>query len=310
MKTAFVFPGQGSQSIGMLNSWVDNKIVNETMSLASDTLNQDIKKIIHEGPIDNLNLTLNTQPIMLAVGFAFFSAWCNAGGKLPSIMSGHSLGEYTALVAAEAISFPDALRLVRFRAEAMQSVIPIGVGLMAAVIGLNVDVIIDICKLNTTNDSVVEVVNFNSPNQVVIAGNKAAVLKLSEELKKHGAKKVIILPVSAPFHSSLLKPVYEILLDFLDNIEIRTPKIDVINNVDVKIYRDPSYIREALARQSCNPVRWIEIIKEMSNMGIKNVIECGPGVVLSGLTKRIDSSLFSKSINNPDSLQDVLNYLN
>ncbi|AFZ82592.1 ACP S-malonyltransferase [Candidatus Kinetoplastidibacterium crithidiae] len=308
MKTAFVFPGQGSQFLGMLDVWNDNHIIKDVISLASDVLDQDVNYLIKNGPLEDLNLTINTQPIMLAIGFAYFSFWKSFGRGMPILMAGHSLGEYTALVAAESILFEDALRLVRIRAEAMQSAVPIGFGAMAAIIGLNPETVISICRSSSINGCIVEAVNFNSPVQTVIAGHKDAVDKVCNEAKNSGAKKTVLLPVSAPFHSSLLKPAALTLSDFIDNVNFSVPKIDVINNVDVSIYRNPFEIKDALIRQVWKPVRWIEIINKMSALGITNIIEFGPGSVLSSFIKRIDSNLSVTSIKDPKSLDDSLNF--
>ncbi|MBW0454483.1 MAG: ACP S-malonyltransferase [Candidatus Kinetoplastibacterium crithidii] len=309
MKTAFVFPGQGSQFLGMLDVWNGNHIIKDVIAVASDILDQDLNYLIKNGPIQDLNLTINTQPIMLTIGFAYFSVWKSFGGNMPFLMAGHSLGEYTALVAAESILFEDALRLVRIRAEAMQSAVPIGLGAMAAIIGLNPEEVISICRSNSIDGYIVEAVNFNSPVQTVIAGHKHAVDKVCNEAKDSGAKKTILLPVSAPFHSSLLKPAALTLSGFIDNINVFAPKIDVINNVDVAIYRDSFEIKDALIRQVWKPVRWVEIINKMSALGITHIIEFGPGNVLSNFIKRIDSNLSVISIKDPKSLDDSLSFL-
>ncbi|WBF65292.1 MAG: ACP S-malonyltransferase [Candidatus Kinetoplastibacterium crithidii] len=308
MKIAFVFPGQGSQFVGMLDGWNDNQIIKDVISIASDILGQDLNCLIKNGPVENLNLTINTQPIMLAIGFAYFSVWKSFGRRMPFLMAGHSLGEYTALVAAESMLFEDALRLVRIRAEAMQSAFPVGLGAMAAIIGLNPDTVISICQSNSIDSYIVEAVNFNSPVQTVVAGHKQAVEKVCNEAKDRGAKKTVLLPVSAPFHSSLLKPASLILSRFIGDITLLSPKIDIINNVDVAICRKPSEIKDALIRQVWKPVRWVEIINKMSALGITHIIEFGPGNVLSNFIKRIDSNLSVISIKDSRSLDDSLRF--
>jgi [acyl-carrier-protein] S-malonyltransferase len=305
MKFAFVFPGQGSQSVGMLNAFADHAIVRETLQEASDALNQDIGKLIAEGPAEDLNLTTNTQPVMLTAAYAIFRAWQAAGGPAPTIVAGHSLGEYTALVAAGALKFRDAVPLVRFRAQAMQNAVPVGQGGMAAVLGLDDDAVREVCK-EASVAGVVEAVNFNAPAQVVIAGQKAAVEKACEVAKARGAKRALPLPVSAPFHSSLLKPASDQLREYLASVEIQVPAIPVVNNVDVAVVNEPAGIKDALVRQAAGPVRWVECVQSIAQQGITHVIECGPGKVLAGLTKRIDGNLVGASIVDPASLDEVL----
>jgi [acyl-carrier-protein] S-malonyltransferase len=305
MKFAFVFPGQGSQSVGMLNAFADHAIVRETLQEASDALNQDLGKLIAEGPAEDLNLTTNTQPVMLTAAYAIFRAWQAAGGPAPTIVAGHSLGEYTALVAAGALKFRDAVPLVRFRAQAMQNAVPVGQGGMAAVLGLDDDTVREVCK-EASVAGVVEAVNFNAPAQVVIAGSKAAVEKACEVAKAKGAKRALPLPVSAPFHSSLLKPASDQLREYLASVEVQVPAIPVINNVDVAIVNEPAGIKDALVRQAAGPVRWVECVQSIAQQGVTHVIECGPGKVLAGLTKRIDGNLVGASIVDPASLDEVL----
>ncbi|MDR6203099.1 ACP S-malonyltransferase [Paraburkholderia graminis] len=305
MKFAFVFPGQGSQSVGMLNAFADHAIVRETVQEASDALNQDLGKLIAEGPAEDLNLTTNTQPVMLTAAYAIYRAWQQAGGPAPAIVAGHSLGEYTALVAAGAIAFRDAVPLVRFRAQAMQTAVPVGEGGMAAILGLDDDTVRAMCA-EASVAGVVEAVNFNAPAQVVIAGHKAAVEKACEVAKAKGAKRALPLPVSAPFHSSLLKPASDQLREYLASVDVKVPSIPVINNVDVAIVNEPAQIKDALVRQAAGAVRWVESVQAMAAQGVTHVVECGPGKVLAGLTKRIDSNLVGASVFDPASLEETL----
>ncbi|MFM0225066.1 ACP S-malonyltransferase [Paraburkholderia dipogonis] len=305
MKFAFVFPGQGSQSVGMLNAFADHAVVRETVQEASDALNQDLGKLIAEGPVEDLNLTTNTQPVMLTAAYAMYRAWLQAGGPKPAIVAGHSLGEYTALVVAGAMAFRDAVPLVRFRAQAMQTAVPVGEGGMAAILGLDDDTVRAVCA-EASVAGVVEAVNFNAPAQVVIAGHKAAVEKACEVAKAKGAKRVLPLPVSAPFHSSLLKPASDQLREYLASVEVQVPAIPVINNVDVAVVNEPVKIKDALVRQAAGAVRWVESVQAMSAQGVTHVIECGPGKVLAGLTKRIDGNLVGASIFDPASLEETL----
>ncbi|WP_153099819.1 ACP S-malonyltransferase [Paraburkholderia hayleyella] len=308
MKFAFVFPGQGSQSVGMLNAFAGHAVVRETLQEASDVLNQDLGRLIAEGPAEDLNLTTNTQPVMLAAAYALYRAWQAAGGPAPALVAGHSLGEYTALVAAGALAFRDAIPLVRFRADAMQSAVAPGAGGMAAILGLDDDVVRAVClEVSSAKDAgIVEAVNFNAPAQVVIAGHTAAVERACELARAKGAKRALPLPVSAPFHSTLLKPASDKLRDYLAQIEVRSPAIALVNNIDVAMVSDPAAIRDALVRQAAGPVRWVESIQVMARQGVTHVIESGPGKVLSGLTKRIDGNLAGLSIVDPASLDDAL----
>ncbi len=305
MKFAFVFPGQGSQSVGMLNAFADHAVVRETVQEASDALNQDLGKLIAEGPAEDLNLTTNTQPVMLTAAYAIYRAWEQAGGPKPAIVAGHSLGEYTALVAAGALAFRDAVPLVRFRAQAMQTAVPVGEGGMAAILGLDDDTVRAVCA-EASVAGVVEAVNFNAPAQVVIAGHKAAVEKACEVAKAKGAKRALPLPVSAPFHSSLLKPASDQLREYLASVNVQVPAIPVINNVDVAIVNEPAGIKDALVRQAAGAVRWVESVQAMAAQGVTHVIECGPGKVLAGLTKRIDGNLVGASVFDPASLEETL----
>ena len=307
MTFAFVFPGQGSQSVGMLNSIAERPEVRATLQEASEALGEDVAKLIAEGPAEALSLTTNTQPVMLTAAVAFYRAWLAAGGSAPKVMAGHSLGEYSALVASGVISFKDAVPLVRFRAEAMQSAVPVGTGGMAAILGLDDATVIRVCaEASTASGGVVEAVNFNAPGQVVIAGASAAVAKACELLKAAGAKRALPLPVSAPFHSSLLQPASEKLKGYLANIEFKEPTIAVINNVDVEILNDPAAIKDALVRQAAKPVRWQETIQAMAAQGITQVVECGPGKVLAGLTKRIHDQVTGVPVFDEASLNEVL----
>ncbi len=305
MKIAFVFPGQGSQSVGMLDAWAENSAVRETLQQASQALGQDLATLIAQGPVEDLNLTTNTQPVMLAAAVAMYAAWRDAGGAVPAVLAGHSLGEYSALTAAGVLNLEDAVRIVRVRADAMQAAVPVGTGAMAAVLGLSDDDVRDVCA-QAAESEVVEAVNFNAPAQVVIAGHKAAVERACELAKAKGAKRALLLPVSAPFHSSLLKPAAEVLQGALSGITLNAPAVPVINNVDVASQSDAAAIRDALVRQAWHPVRWVETIQAMKAQGVTHVIECGPGKVLNGLTKRIDKDLVGLAITDPASMQAAL----
>jgi [acyl-carrier-protein] S-malonyltransferase len=305
MKVAFVFPGQGSQSVGMLKPFAGNAAVEDVVRRAADALGQDIGRLIAEGPAEALNLTINTQPCMLTAAYAVFAAWRAAGGRMPDVMAGHSLGEYTALTAAQALRLEDAVLLVRFRAQAMQEAVPVGTGGMAAILGLTDEQVRQACA-EAAGAEVVEAVNFNAPSQVVIAGHKAAVERACEVAKRLGAKRTLPLPVSAPFHSSLLKPASERLRERLADVALAPPVVPVINNVDVASETDPARIRDALARQAASPVRWTETIAKMAADGVTRIVEIGPGKVLSGLTKRIAPDVESLSIGDPAALQDAL----
>jgi [acyl-carrier-protein] S-malonyltransferase len=289
----------------MLNGFADNPVVRDTISEASEVLQLDLAKLIAEGPKESLDLTTNTQPVMLASAVAFYRAWVAAGGALPALVAGHSLGEYSALVAAGVIEFRDAVPLVRFRAQAMQEAVPVGQGGMAAILGLSDDDVRAACA-EAAQGEVVEPVNFNAPAQVVIAGHKAAVERACEVAKSKGAKRALPLPVSAPFHSSLLKPASDRLREYLAGVKFSVPRIQLINNVDVAIESDSAAIKDALVRQAAAPVRWVESVQKMSALGITRVIECGPGKVLSGLVKRIDTQLSADAINDQASLEAIL----
>ena len=307
-KFAFVFPGQGSQAVGMLNGFAGNAVVQETVAEASDALGFDLGKLIAEGPKEELDLTTNTQPVMLTSSIAFYRAWIAAGGAVPEVIAGHSLGEFSALVAAGVIPFADAVKLVRFRAQAMQEAVPVGVGGMAAIIGLDGDSLKTACQ-EAAQGEVVEPANFNSPTQIVIAGHKTALARACDAAKAKGAKRALMLPVSAPFHSSLLKPASDRLAEYMANLTFSAPKIPLINNVDVAIIDDPQAIKDALVRQAASPVRWVETIEKMASMGITHIVECGPGKVLAGLCKRINGSLTGEAIVDQASLDKVLEAL-
>ncbi|KAB8062765.1 MULTISPECIES: ACP S-malonyltransferase [Janthinobacterium] len=308
---AFVFPGQGSQAIAMLDGFAGNPVVAQTVAEASDALQFDLGKLIAEGPKEELDLTTNTQPVMLTAAVAFYRAWLAAGGPVPTVVAGHSLGEYSALVAAGVISFKDAVPLVRFRAQAMQEAVPVGQGTMAVVLGLSDDDVRAACAEAAAEAPalVVEPVNFNAPAQVVIAGHTAAVERACELAKAKGAKRAMKLPVSAPFHSSLLKPASDRLREYMAGLTFSAPQIALINNVDVAIVNDVAGIKDALVRQAASPVRWVETMQKVAADGITQVIECGPGKVLMGLAKRIDPVLVGDAIVDQASLERILTQL-
>ena len=285
MSFAFVFPGQGSQSVGMMAAYGDAAVVRASFDEASAALGDDLWAMVADGPAEVLTQTVNTQPVMLTAGIASWRLWCEKGGKMPAVVAGHSLGEYSALVAAGVIDFKDAVPLVRLRAAAMQEAVPLGTGAMAAVLGLDNAGISAACA-EAAQGEIVEPVNFNANGQTVIAGHKAAVERAMEACKARGAKMAKALPVSAPFHSSLIRPAADKLAARLAELTLNTPKIPVINNVDVAIETDPARIKDALIRQAYNPVRWVETIQKMAAIGVTTVAECGPGKVLAGLTKR------------------------
>ncbi|WVH09696.1 MAG: Malonyl CoA-acyl carrier protein transacylase [Fluviibacter phosphoraccumulans EoVTN8] len=285
MSFAFVFPGQGSQSVGMMAAYGDSPVVRATFDEASAALGEDLWTMVAEGPAEKLAMTVNTQPIMLTAGVAAWRLWESLGGKTPAVVAGHSLGEYSALVAAGALKLADTVPLVRLRAAAMQEAVPAGTGAMAAILGLDDDGTAAACA-EAAQGEIVEPVNFNAPGQTVIAGHKGAVERACDACKARGAKRAVLLPVSAPFHSSLLKPAADRLAVALADITIASPVIPVINNVDVAIETDPARIKDALVRQAAKPVRWVEIIQKMAGMGVATAAECGPGKVLAGLTKR------------------------
>lgn len=303
---AFVFPGQGSQSVGMLGAWGDHPAVRDTLVEASDALGEDLGKLIAEGPKEALDLTTNTQPVMLTAGVACWRAWLAETGLTPAAVAGHSLGEYAALVAAGALTLKDALPLVRFRAQAMQEAVPVGTGGMAAILGMDAEGVKAGCaEAAAATGEAVEAVNFNDPKQTVIAGTKAAVDKACEVLKAAGAKRALPLPVSAPFHSSLMKPAAERLKEKLAATAFAVPAIAVVNNIDVAVVSEADAIRDALYRQAFGPVRWVESVQALKARGLTHVIECGPGKVLSGMVKRIDADLVTGCVLDPASLAEV-----
>ena len=306
MKLAFVFPGQGSQAVGMLSDMIDLSVVKNTIIEASDALGVDLLSMMQNGPAEDLNLTVNTQPVMLTASVAFYRAWLEAGGAKPDIMAGHSLGEYSALTAANVISLTDAVKLVRLRAEAMQNAVPVGVGGMAAILGIDDAVVKQVCAdAQTATGEIVEAVNFNSPGQVVIAGHKGAVEKACELAKAAGAKRALVLPVSAPFHSTLLQPAAEKLQAALAELHLNAPEIPVVNNVDVLVQNDVAAIKDALVRQAWHPVRWVECAQFIAEQGVTDMVECGPGKVLAGLAKRIDARLTGHALVNQESLNAI-----
>ena len=309
MKLAFVFPGQGSQTVGMMDSFADNEVVQAALKTADDALGEDLKEMIHAGPAEDLNMTVNTQPAMLTSSVAIYQAWLAMGGKKPEVMAGHSLGEYSALTAAGVFDLADAVRLVRFRAKVMQEAVPVGKGGMAAIIGLTDEVVTNVCN-EASAEGIVEPVNFNSPGQVVIAGEKAAVEKACELAKAQGAKRALVLPVSAPFHSSLMKPASVALKGKLEETAMNAPQIDVVANVNVKVHTEKEAIIDALAAQAAGAVQWVKTIEAFKAMGVTHIVECGPGRVLAGLIKRIDSSIVVKNINSQESLVAVLEEIN
>lgn len=308
MKLAFVFPGQGSQTVGMLAAFEGNAAVADTMKRADAALGESLTGLIAAGPAEELNLTVNTQPAMLACSVAFYNAWIAAGGMVPDVMAGHSLGEYSALTAAGVFELEDAVRLVRFRAQCMQEAVPVGVGGMAAIIGLTDELVAEVCQ-EAACCGIVEAVNFNSPGQVVIAGEKAAVEKACTIAKDKGAKRALMLAVSAPFHSSMMKPASVALKAKLQETPMKAPEVDVIANVDVTVHHQTEDIIDALAAQAAGAVQWVKTIEAMKAMGVTHIVECGPGRVLAGLVKRIDASIVVKNINSQETLESVLEEL-
>ncbi|MBT9492546.1 MAG: ACP S-malonyltransferase [Paucibacter sp.] len=305
-KFAFVFPGQGSQAVGMLDAWGDHPEVTRTLAEASAALGQDIGALIHAGPKDQLDLTTNTQPVMLTAAIACYRAWIAETGLQPAIAAGHSLGEYSALVAAGALSLSDALPLVRFRAQAMQEAVPVGVGAMAAILGLDAQAVRDGCaQAALATGEAVEAANFNDPKQTVIAGTKAGVDKACELLKAAGAKRALLLAVSAPFHSSLMRPAAEALKLKLATTTFAPLQFPVINNVDVAMVADAEGLRDALYRQAFGPVRWVEVMLALKAQGLSHIIECGPGKVLAGMAKRIDGDIISGTVLDAASLAEA-----
>ena len=299
MKIAFVFPGQGSQAVGMAAGFADNAAAAAVMKTADAALGESLSGLIAEGPAEKLNLTVNTQPAVLSVSYALYSAWLAAGGVKPAVAAGHSLGEYTALLAAGTFTLEEAVKLVRFRAEAMQSAVPVGVGGMAAIIGLTDEAVEKACA-EAAEGEVVEPVNFNSPGQVVIAGNAC------EKCKAAGAKRALPLAVSGPFHSKLLAGAAEKLGVRLSEVEVKTPAFDVIANVDAAVHTAPDDIRTVLARQAASPVQWVKTVHAMKTMGVTHVVECGPGKVLTGLIRRVDPTIETANISSVDAIATLL----
>ena len=304
-KFAFVFPGQGSQSRGMMNGYADFPAVRDTFNEASDVLKQDLWQLVADGSDADLNATVNTQPIMLTAGIAVYRAWQSQNGAKPAIMAGHSLGEYTAVVASGALNFADALPLVRFRAQCMQQAVPEGVGAIAAILGLDDDLVRAVC-VEGAQGEVLEAVNYNSPGQVVIAGNRAAVERGMELAKAKGAKRAIMLPMSVPSHCIMMNDAAEQLRSYLNNVSVQTPDIPVMHNADVAAYSDPARIKDALVRQLYLPVRWVETIQAFGKQGITHNVECAPGKVLAGLNKRIDTNQQAMAINDGEALKAAL----
>ena len=305
-RLAFVFPGQGAQSVGMLDAWGDHPVVRQTLEQASDALGEDLAKLIHEGPADALALTTNTQPVMLVAGIAAYRMWLHEGGDKPSVAAGHSLGEYSALVAAGALTLEQAVPLVRFRAQAMQEAVAVGVGAMAAVLGLDSKQVAEICHQHSTEQAIVEAVNFNDPMQTVIAGHQEGVNAAGAARKAAGAKRVLPLPVSAPFHSSLMKPAAQRLLERLQMVTLSKPEFAVINNIDAVVLEDPDAIKEALYRQAYGPVRWVDCMRAVQARGATHLIESGPGKVLTGMAKRILPDVPAHAVFDPTSLAQAL----
>lgn len=307
---AFVFPGQGSQSVGMLDAWGDHPALLQTLQEASEALGEDLARLIREGPREALALTTNTQPVMLVAGVAAYRIWRAEGGAAPAVVAGHSLGEYSALVASGVLTLAQAAPLVRFRAAAMQEAVPVGAGAMAAILGLDATGVIDGCaeaqaSFGPGSAEVVEAANFNDSAQTVIAGSKAAVDKACEVLKARGAKRALPLAVSAPFHSSLMKPAAEKLREKLAGIDLGSPTIPVVNNIDVQVQTTADAIRDALYRQAFGPVRWVECVRAIKARGVTTVIECGPGKVLAGMVRRIDPEMSGAALFDPGTLNEV-----
>jgi [acyl-carrier-protein] S-malonyltransferase len=303
---AFVFPGQGSQSVGMLDAWGDHPAVRDTLLEASDALGQDVGTLIHAGPKEELDLTTNTQPVMLTAGIACYRAWRHEGGGEPAVVAGHSLGEYTALVAAGALTLAEALPLVRFRAQSMQEAVPVGMGAMAAILGLDAQAVREGCaEVAQSSGEAVEAANYNDPKQTVIAGSKAGVDLACELLKAKGAKRALLLPVSAPFHSSLMRPAAEKLRPRLAQVAWQSPRIPVLNNIDVQSPSEPAAMADALYRQAFGPVRWVEVVQAIRARGVQHVFECGPGKVLTGIVKRVDAEVASACVFDLASLNDA-----
>ena len=311
---AFVFPGQGSQSVGMLDAWGDHPVVSEVLKEASAALGEDIAALIKEGPKEALSLTTNTQPVMLVAAVAAYRVWLAETGAVPAVVAGHSLGEYSALVAAGSLTLTQAVPLVRFRAQAMQDAVPVGQGAMAAILGMDAQKVVAGCAEVTAgfgagSPEIVEAVNFNDPLQTVIAGSKAAVERACEVLKANGAKRALPLPVSAPFHSVLMQPAAEKLREKLAGVDLLPPQIPLLNNIDVAVETTVERVRDALVRQAFGPVRWVECVQAIKARGVTTIVECGPGKVLAGLVKRIDPELNGVPLFDPVSLAAVKDLL-
>jgi len=309
MKLAFVFPGQGSQSVGMMSGFAGLKPVTETFKEASGLLGEDLWSMAENGPAEVLNLTTNTQPLMLVAGIAVFRAWREAGGRYPDVLAGHSLGEYSALVAADAMKFSDAVPLVRFRAQCMQEAVPAGSGAMAAILGLDDDGVRAACEQASSNGEVAEAANFNAPGQVVVAGQKAAVERAIEGAKARGAKRAMLLPMSAPSHCTLMKPASDRLEIELHKLDLEMPRVPVIHNESVAAATNPAELREALVRQLYRPVRWAETIASLIKSGVTHIVECGPGKVLAGLNRRIGGDVQTIALTDVASLNDAVSAL-
>lgn len=311
MKLACVFPGQGSQAVGMFSDFANNERVAELIKTADESLSEPLSKLITDGPAEDLALTINTQPAMLLAGLACYTAWLDAGGPAADMVAGHSLGEYTAMVAAGAMAPAQAFPLTRIRAQAMQSAVPVGVGSMAAILGLTDDQVREVCaKAADETSEQVDPANFNAPAQVVIAGHSGAVSRACELAKEAGAKRALALQVSAPFHSVLLKPAGDALWAALENVQIEAPSVPLVNNVDVAVQDEPEQIRDALVRQAYSPVRWVEVVQKLKSLGATHVIEFGPGRVLSGLVGRIDKSISTACVHDAASLAKALEMIN
>jgi [acyl-carrier-protein] S-malonyltransferase len=308
MSFGMVFPGQGSQSVGMLADYGDAPEVREVLAAASAALKQDLGQLIAEGPHEELSRTVNTQPVMLTAGYTAYRVWRVLGGPEPVVVAGHSLGEYTALVVAGALAFEDALPLVRLRAQAMQEAVPQGTGAMAAILGLEDDAVRAACA-ESAEGEVVEAVNYNAPGQVVIAGHAAAVKRASDAAKAKGAKRAVALPVSAPFHSSLLAPAAARLREHLAAVSVKAPRIPVINNVDVAVYDEPDRIKDALVRQANHPVRWVECVRAMAGRGVTQIAECGPGKVLAPLVRKIVDSAEGYALSSREAMKETIGAL-
>jgi [acyl-carrier-protein] S-malonyltransferase len=307
---AFVFPGQGSQSVGMMDGWGDHPAVRETLAEASAALGEDLAALMAQGPKEALELTTNTQPVMLTAAVACYRAWRSEGGAAPAAVAGHSLGEYSALVVAGSLTLAQALPLVRFRAQAMQEAVPVGVGAMAAILGLEAEQVRAVCeRVAAESGQAVAPANFNDPKQTVIAGHKAAVDLACEALKAAGAKRALLLAVSAPFHSALMKPAADALRERLAGLDLRPPQMPLVNNIDVSVLSEPAAIKDALVRQAYGPVRWVEVTQALRARGLRHILECGPGKVLAGLVKRIDADVTTASVLDPGSLKQALELL-